>query len=179
MHVETGGEEIKLEYIWAAVYPDIKTGKRKNAEIVSGQGTPDVRIKMPGDRITVSVIIGGIREGCPVMASETVSYTRAAEAEMLKNFRGPIAKFDKTRIDKVLTALEHDPNARLYVFIGYKMNGPAARNREKEVFVMENFSKHGRNQITFSRIDEKSDVIQIWLLPTGADDPKYKANGGK
>jgi hypothetical protein len=44
---------------------------------------------------------------------------------------------------------------------------------------MDNFSKHGRNRITFSRIDEKGDVIQIWLLPTGADDPKYKANGGK
>jgi hypothetical protein len=173
VHVETDGEEIKLEYLWAAVYPDAETGKRKNAEIVSGQGTPDVRIKMPGDQITVSVIIGGIREGCPVMASETVSYTQCPAAVLLENFRGPIAKFDKARIDNILEALKDDPNARLYVFIGYKKAG-SANNREKEAFVMDNFSKHGRNRITFSPIDEKADILQIWLVPAGADDPKYQ-----
>jgi hypothetical protein len=179
VHVEPGGEEIKLEYVWAAVYVDVKTGKRKNAEIVSGQGTPDVRIKMPGDRITVSVIIGGIREGCPVMASETVSYTAAPEAEMLDDVRGPLEKFDRTRIDRVLTALKHNPNARLYVFIGYASNGRSKKSREKEAFVMENFSKYDRDRIKFSWIDEKIDVVQIWLLPAGAGDPKFKPKGSE
>ena len=96
----------------------LKRAKRKNAEIVSGQGTPDVRIKMPGDRITVSVIIGGIREGCPVMASETVSsHFWPSEAVLLEDFQGPIAKFDKARIDKVLTALEDRFHCDAFTFL--------------------------------------------------------------
>jgi hypothetical protein len=177
VHVETGGEEIKLEYIWAAVYPDVITGKRKKAEIVSGQGTPDVRIKMPGDRITVSVIIGGIREGCPVMASETVSYTPAAEAEMLEDFRGPVAKFDKARIEKIKAAQKNDPAAILYVLVGCKPAN-SAKCLEKKVFVMETFSKHERYRIVFSNVDE-SDVMQIWLVKPGTAYPKFKTPGGK
>ena len=44
---------------------------------------------------------------------------------------------------------------------------------------MDSFSKHERYRIMFSQIDEKADIMQIWLLPTGAVDPKFKANGGK
>jgi hypothetical protein len=177
VHVETGGEEIELEYLWAAVYPDAETGKRKNAEIVSGQGTPDIRIKMPGDRITVSVIIGGIREGCPVMVSETVSYILDPAAVLLEDFRGPIAKFDKARIEKINTALKENPDVRLYIFIGYASNGRSKKNREKEAFVMDNFSRHGRNRITFFDVDEKEHVLQIWLVPIGAHEPQFIPKG--
>jgi len=178
VHVETGGEEIELEYLWAAVYPDVKTGKHKNAEIVSGQGTPNVRIKMPGDRITVSVIIGGIREGCPVMASETVQAALSPTAVMLEDFRGPIAEFDKARIEKIIAAQKNDPAGILYVFVGYE-TAKAAKGAKKQAFALKFFSRYSRYPIVFSNVYEKGDVMQIWLVKYGTLSPKFNATGGK
>lgn len=178
VNVETGGEEIELEYLWAAVYPDYKTGKRKNAEIVSGQGTPDVRIKMPGDRITVSVIIGGIREGCPMMASETVSYTPAPEAEMLEEFTGPAARISKARLYELRYAfLNESPDSSLVIFIGSKGERGAAGMTGRRNFLVKHFSKHfPPDRITYVTLDVKEDIIQFWLVPAGASPPTFKRN---
>jgi hypothetical protein len=178
VHVETGGEEIKLEYLWAAVYLDVATGKYKNAEIVSGQGTPSVKVRYTEAGVTTSVIIGGIREGCPRMASETAWIDPAPDAVLLEDFRGPISKFDKARTEKIKAAQKNDPAAILYVLVGCKPAN-SAKCFEKKVFVMESFSKHERYRIVFSNVDEEGDVMQIWLVKPGTAYPKFKTGGGK
>lgn len=173
VHVETGGEEIKLEYIWAAVYKDAETGKRKIAEIVSGQDTPRAKFRMPGEDLTVSVIIGGIPEGCPMMASETVRVSLLPTEVLLEDFRGPLGNFDKARTEKIRAALRNHPGAILYVFVGYK-TAKSAKGAEKQAFVLKKFSNYSRYSIVFSNVDDKGDILQIWLVKNGTRPPKFE-----
>lgn len=181
VHVETGGEEVELEYLWAAVYQEWQTGTRKVAKIDSGQGTPNISIKMAGEGLTVSVIIGGIREGCPMMASETAWIIRPVRTRMLAEFDGPAARISKARLYELrYEFLNEAPDSRLVIFIASKGEKGAAGMTGRRSFLIKYFSKHlPPDRITYVAVDVKEDIIQFWLVPSGADPPRFKAGGGK
>lgn len=171
VHVETGGEDPELEFVWAAVFIDAATGKRNIGEILSGNGTHEITLKMPNGKLTVSVIIGGMPEGCPQMVSESIKLLPGKQAELLLSHTGPIEKLYKGKYLDIHYRLAPEPSARLLIYIGGTHRAAAA----KEVYIKKHLSRYrDLDGIKFIMTGPASDVVQFWLIPHGADEPEFK-----
>lgn len=150
-------------------------------EIIEGQGTTSIRVKLPvklDGVLTATVEVQGLPQNCPNKFSETLSRDLPPKAEKIDEFSGSISKIEKPRTDAIVKAIQDDPNAQLYILVGYKeKTSPQTKNkREKEisnVLVKENGIQADR--ITIIRVPADKDLTKIWLVPAGATPPYLEA----
>jgi hypothetical protein len=146
-------------------------------EIIEGQGTNSIRVKLPvrlDGGLTATVKVQGLPQNCPNAFSENVSGDSPPEAEKIDEFSGSISKIESSRIDAIVKAIQDDPNAQLYIMVGYKekTSSQAKNKREKEIsniLVKENEIQADR--ITIVRVPADKDLTKIWLVPAGATPP--------
>jgi hypothetical protein len=159
--VETGGTDLKLEYIWS-----VSTG-----EIISGQNTPSITVRFGNQGVTTTAEIKGLPEGCPNTASESGGCGLVYLAERLERFKGPITLADKPRFEKILEALRNDPSARVSVFIGYRT---ARELKEKKRIVVKYLGRFVPAAVTWVNVPAEVDLTEVWLVPLGARDPRVE-----
>lgn len=163
--VDTGGKELKIEYVWS-----ISAG-----EITSGQGTDTITVKAPNGSLTTTVEIKGLPEGCSSTFSEAVQWCgRLPQPELIETFRGAITAKDKARIEKLRSVMWNDPNAQYRFFVAGKDNAQIRANVQTIIKYLR-FPEDVR--VTFVQIAPGSEVTGFWRIPVGADDPKVSEDG--
>lgn len=170
VHVETGGEDPELKFVWAAIYIDAATRKRNIGEILSGNGTSEITLKMPNGKLTVSVVVGGVPEGCPQLASESIDLLPGRGAVLLESHAGPIEKLYNGRYLDIHYRLAAEPDARLLIYIGGKPRAAAV----KAAHIKKHLSRYRNlDGIKFVMTGPGSDVVQFWLIPAGGDELEF------
>ena len=166
VNVDTKGRDLKLEYVWSV----------SNGKIIEGQGTPTIKIEFLSD-VTANVEVKGFPPGCRNTDSETMSVDYAPEPIKIDGFSDSISKIEKSRIEKVVREIQNDPNAMLYIVVGYKGKTlpKATTKREREInniLVKENGINP--NRIKMVRELSKEASMQFWIVPAGASFPELK-----
>ncbi len=165
VNVDDKGRKQNLEYLWS-----VSAG-----EIISGQGTPGIEVRQPENaRLTVTVKVNGVPEGCPNISSETSSGCDGLPISVkLAQFDGATFIGNKLDLDKIVREMDDSPNDQLYIYFAYK-NEPAGKteqNRERRAVDYLADAIGGRERITIVRLFDGVDLAQFWRVPPGASNP--------
>jgi hypothetical protein len=156
--------ESKLSYKWT-----VSTGV-----IVDGQGTPTIRVRRGPDEPypTATVEIGGLADDCVKTASETGSDDSGItpRAKKLETFPLPfLSSINNQRFQSIADAISNDPTSQTYIFI------PARKEvRDALIARLDKVIGHPFDppRITLVETNTDNKIIEIWLVPPGADAPK-------
>lgn len=167
-HTSEKGQNLNFKYFWST----------SAGEIVSGQGTKNIEVKFPSNSgITVTIEVTGLPKGCPATASEIAIWDPALSPVKLAQFRGPSFTEDKRLSEDIAQAVKDYRDNQLYIIVGYKQNTDeeSVRTRERRVteFVLNSTPEinYDRSRITVVRYAGSVDVIEIWRVPPGAENP--------
>lgn len=166
--IDDKGKDLKLEYIWS-----VSSGK-----IVEGQGTEHVKIEQPQSAaLTVTIEVKGLPQDCPNTFSEHSIFDPLPKAEKINEFLGSISKIKKSRIDRIIKAIEDDQYAQLYIIVGHKEKVPPKTRTKKEQEISNLLVKKrgiSKNRITMVRTYSDRDLTQLWIVPASASSPKIE-----
>lgn len=165
--VDTKGKDLKLEYAWF-----IDAGK-----ILEGQGTQTVIVKQPeNNSLTITVNIKGFPDSCYSTASARSHWQPSPEATKLDQFSESISRIDKSRLEKITTAIRNEPSGQLYIITGFKKNTSLKSIKRKEQEIRNQLAKAEieKDRIVMMRIFAAVELTQFWLVPAGAKPPEIK-----
>lgn len=144
-------------------------------EIISGQGTPSITVRAPGQdgNVTASVEVGGLcAANCQNTASETAPVTGTTpEPTPVDEFGAAPDDDVKARIDNFYIELNNNPNAQGYI-INY--GTPAQiKKRVAQINKAINFRKYDKSRITLVDGGDQGTGVntKFWLVPQGATPP--------
>ena len=168
------GKEIELyspTYRWSATTGDIILGKdNRSVDLINAD--------LINKSLTVTVQIDGLPQGCPNVASETMSYDPPLQASKLFEIKGSLAEVSKSRFDEILSALNHDPVALLYVTIAAGNTSSTTVKRKRsdilKLFGSPAFRAVLQNgtSVVYVNSDKKDNKVAFWLVPPGANSPQ-------
>lgn len=163
VNIDEEATDLKLEYVWTI----------NEGEIISGQGTQAITVKLGADlRISASVEIKGLPEGCPNIFSETGIGDPVPEAVLIEEMSVFDQKIDSAKFDKLIDALKNDSNTTAYIII--HTNEKTSKERErKEKQIREYLAKKNvpKERIVIMKGGENKDLIRLWFVPLGARPP--------
>ncbi|MDQ6788781.1 MAG: hypothetical protein M3033_18420 [Acidobacteriota bacterium] len=170
IYTATIGKEVEnynVKYDWTVA----------NGKIIEGQGTLVAKVLQNdiAKNLTVTFEVSGLLPDCSNIASETMAIDLVApQAFLIKEFSAPIAQIEKAKIFEKLTALEDNPNSRLYIIFRHTKNTPQKIITRKERKLFDNLIKAGieRERITLIKDFANTESVQFWLVPAGATPPK-------
>lgn len=166
--VDSNGNELNIEYVWAV----------SGSEILEGQRTSKIGVRqVEGVNLTVSVEIRGLPKNCPNTASESSTLHVHYTPKKIDEFSGSVSKIEKDRSEKISKALIDDPTAQLYVFFSTGKNSSprSARKRSQEIsklLVRDNGIEAAR--ITMIEIHSNKELTQLWIVPAGSAPPEIQ-----
>lgn len=140
--------------------------------IVSGQGTPVIRVStagLAGTSVTATVDVGGCCADCPRQASETGSVDSNPEPIKTDEF-GDLKPDDiRGRLDNYFIELQNDPSSTGTVII----EGPKRRRDALERLVRNHisFRKFDASRISIVQGGEGEVKVTLWRVPAGATAP--------
>lgn len=144
-------------------------------EIISGQGTPSITVRAPGQdgNVTATVDIGGLcAANCPSTASETAPVTTTEVPSRPVDEFGAATDDDvKARVDNFFIELNNDPNAQGYI-INY--GTPAQiKKRVAQINKAINFRKYDKSRVVFVDGGDQGAGVntKFWVVPQGATPP--------
>jgi hypothetical protein len=156
--VDTKGEALKLEYLWST----------EAGEIVSGQGTNAITVKVSGVSISATVEIKGLPEGCPNLWTEHSIGDPSPQPELIESFKGPITAKDKARFEKINAAMREDQSAGYIFFVAGKDMRQIQANRDT---IIKYLRTPEDLRVTFVYLAAGTEVTEVWRVPPGANDP--------
>lgn len=146
-----------------------------SGEIISGQGTPTITVRAPGQdgNVTATVEVGGLcAENCPRSASETAPVTTPDVPSRAVDEFGAAPDDDvKARVDNFYIELNNDPNAQGYI-INY--GTPAQiKKRVAQINKAINFRKYDKSRVVFVDGGDQGTGVntKFWIVPQGATPP--------
>lgn len=164
--VENSGENT-LEYIWTSSI----------GEIIKGQGTPNITVKQLPEigNVTVTVEIKGLPEGCPNTGSEALGgHPVEAEAIQIDEFSISPNRIDKARLDYLISEMQRDPSAQIYIIEYFPPQTTDAAIKRKFKLLRDYISKIRKQDIsrfTFVKGNLDENKTRFWLVPAGATPP--------
>lgn len=163
--VDKKDRQLDIKYLWSV----------SSGEIVKGQGTPFLELRVSKGNLTITVEIKGLPEGCPNTVSETAACgLRPPEAVKMDTFTEPLSKIGASRIEAIKKSMLDNPNDVFLVFVGFgKGEGTEVkRKRADSLFDIINTGKGDGARIIFADVESAADFFQIWRVPPGANRPK-------
>ncbi|MEO6334906.1 MAG: hypothetical protein ABIO91_07990 [Pyrinomonadaceae bacterium] len=156
---------LTIQYLWS-----VSAGT-----IVRGQGTTAIEVRQPNELLTVTVEVSGLPQGCPHTASETAPWVSAPDAVKV----GVIRSLEKGRYEKEVATfvkeLEENPNNQGYIFFDHKEKATKTAMARKEKIMIDALARlwggFDRSRITIVRWNQGSDIVELWLIPPGAENP--------
>lgn len=146
--------------------------------IESGQGTSSIVVRTTSDManqsVTATVTLGGNREGCNCVNSdsETGVVADVVKPRLTDEF-GDLKPDDlKARIDNYYIELQNNPDAR-GVIVNY--GTPAqVRKRKADIIKAINFLKKDLGRVTFVDGPNTGEGVKtkLWIVPPGASEPE-------
>lgn len=146
-------------------------------EIISGQGTPSIRVQAPstsGGNITATVTIGGLDPdcNCATTDSETIGVADKPTASLVDEFGRAVDDDVKARVDNFYIQLNNNPTAQGYI-INY---GTPAQIRARRTQIMKaiNFRRYDASRVVFVDGPNTGTGVntKFYLVPAGADVPQ-------
>ena len=160
----------ELKYRWTTT----------DGDIVTGQGTQSIEIKwLQKSTITATVEVIGLPKECGATASETVHWDPPPEAVRV----GMIYSLETEKFEKLLKefsdGLASNPSNQGYIFIGSKPDSKENDLVTREKKLIDDLAKlmgssYDRSRLTLVRWGGKADLIELWRIPPGADNPTCK-----
>ncbi len=87
----------------------------KDGEIISGQGTSTIKIKMNLDSLAVEVKIKGLPPNCSDNVSESFVIDRPYPRKV-DEFSTSTSQIDKARLDNLILEIQNNPSIVAYIF---------------------------------------------------------------
>jgi hypothetical protein len=146
-------------------------------EIISGQGTPSIRVQttpdMAGRNVTATVTIGGLDPNCncATTESETAGVATVPRPDLVDEFGRAVDDDIKARVDNFYIQLNNNPTAQGYI-INY---GTPAQIRARRAQIMRaiNFRSYDQSRVVF--VDGPNTGMGVntrfYLVPAGAEIP--------
>lgn len=155
-----GGTQENITYEWTV----------SQGRIVSGQGTPVIRVSTEGlekTNVTARVTIGGLCPNCPNTAEETGSVGEKSGIRPFDEF-GPLPNDEvRGKLDNFFVALRNDPTATGYIVI----DGPKKDADKREALIRNHirFRKFDEKRITIVRGDTTATTVytRLYVIPAG------------
>ena len=163
--IDQKNRQLDIKYLWSV----------SSGEIVKGQGTSFIEVRVSEGNLTVTVKIKGLPEGCPNTASETAACgLRPPEAVKMDTFTEPLSKIGTSRIETIKKSILDNPNDIFLVFVGVGKDGgtEGKRRRVDSLFDAINTGKEDGVRIIFVDVESAADFFQIWRVPPGSNRPK-------
>jgi len=157
----------KLEFFWTT----------NSGKIIYGQGTSTVTVKRLTmlESLTVAVEIRGLLEGCPNTFSETLmGYCFKIEAIQIDEFSISPNRIDKARLDYLISEMQRDPSAQIYIIEYFPPQTTDAAIKRKFKLLRDYISKIRKQDIsrfTFVKGNLDENKTRFWLVPAGATPP--------
>lgn len=164
--VDAKGQALAIEYFWTT----------SSGKIVGGQGTPNIEVELPVFNILtlVTIKIKGFPDGCPNTAIESVPSCDGLPTPVkLDEFFDPALAGNKPALDKIVVAMNDNPNDQLYVFFAYKKGTlrKSMSNHQEKVFKYLTAAGLDGSRITFHSMENRVELVQFWRVPPGAGNP--------
>ncbi|MBA3634045.1 MAG: hypothetical protein H0W58_14730 [Acidobacteria bacterium] len=164
-----GAEKFNPQYKWTV----------RGGQIVEGQGTLILNVLQnnSGESLSATIEVIGLPKQCGNTATESLMcITPAPRPIQIDEISEPISQIDKARIDKIITALEDEPNAQLYVIAGFRKDTPQRLITREEQEIRNYLTKAEieKDRIALIRIFTEIELTQFWLVPAGANPPEVK-----
>ena len=152
--------------------------KTSTGRIVSGQGTLNLRVRFPENRLVQSLKatlrIEGLQAGCPSTASET--YTIAVdffEPVLFAEYRKMPAKQEREKLASAVAQGKEHPNDFLYIVMYFPTENRYANSRVSEV---ERFLtgplKLKNNEFKILKVIDSVELTKIYFVLPGGFDPQ-------
>jgi len=151
------------------------------AEIVSGQNTLFLGLRLPkdywGESVTASLEVRGLPEGCANTASETFAEAIDPGPELLDEF-SPIGdqKFNNAKAAAIARKMKDNPNSQLYLLIYFRPSTSAAAQAKQVAQIRSKLTKN--NQMDPSQVTvvkgflSNPSRLKIYLVPPGVVNPQ-------
>lgn len=158
-----------IEYLWTAI----------NGEIVSGQGTLSVRVRMPknmNSTLTVTIELVGLPKTCPNSASESAPLDCICAAILIDEFDIKASKIDEIRLRNSLRTNKLDPDDQLYVieYFPPAVSTGAIRRRQNKLraFLAKEIGRDIASVtiVTTEAVTDKASM-KVYRVPPGAPNP--------
>jgi hypothetical protein len=168
--VDTKGHEFAIQYFWT-----VSAGT-----IISGQGTTSIEVKPPENKsLTVTVEIKGLPDSCPATASETGIGDPSPEAIRIGVLFSLVSAESEKKLKEFASQVIKNPNNQAYVIIGTRAGAPALETVARERILSDKLGKligdpYDRPRITLVRWEGVADLIELWRVPPGAENPSCK-----
>jgi hypothetical protein len=165
------GKDYDLKYKWTT----------SSGEIVSGQGTPSIEVKFEkeGMGLTATAEVMGLPNDCGAMASEFIQWEAPIEPVRVGVIYSSEKGLSENKLKEFSDELEANPNNQGYIFIGSKPGAKSSELEAREKKLIEVLEKlmgrsYDRSRLTLVRQGGKADLIELWRIPPGADNPICK-----
>lgn len=156
-----------LTYIW----------ENTTGEIIKGQGTYLIEIKLPNDwtgDLTVSVEVKGFPEGCSNTFQDrlTVCFSKPY---IVSGFSTQSTKINKAELDNLIVELQNNPTAKAFIIEYFAQNTSQKMISEKirktrDYLVNVKGIDEDRFKITTFSLNENQ--TKFWIIPAGAIFPE-------
>jgi hypothetical protein len=169
----------RLETYTAAVSganQDLKYFWKVNAgEVKSGQGTRTIEVQRADSRLTVTVDIEGLPGGCPSSASDSSVLEYAPQPAKVGTLYSLEKGNSKKKLQEFADEIAKYPDNQAYIIFGSGANTSSSDVESRERKLLEYLTKlmnpFDRSRFTLVRSGGKADVIELWRIPPGADNP--------
>lgn len=163
VHLSEEAKQYKIKYVWAV----------DEGEIISGQGTPNVRIKTILDSLNVTVEIQGMPQNCPNTVGEGFVIDRP-HSIVIDEFSISVTRIDKARLDYLASHLINDPNFTGYIFEYYEKKNSKRAIKQKSQRIIDYLVKVKgikKNRIILQNISDEKNITRFFVVPPGAITP--------
>jgi len=156
-----------VTFAWEIPGAPIVSGK--NASVVRFATTPE----MNGTSVIAIVRIGGLPAHCTNTGSDFVGVGGGIGPIFLSKTDSLI--WESKQLLELFDQLEAFPNNQAYIYIGAKPE--TERHKEIESVIRESALRNGVDQarLTFVRELTTKEIIEIWRVPPGSDNPICRA----
>jgi len=165
VQIDIKGLHLDPQYVWS-----VSAG-----QILNGQGTTSIDVRQPDEALTVSVEVKGLPENCAIIASETIITDPRPQAMKVLEMPGGSPEAKHNDLDQLVDSLNNQPNTQLFILIGQPHHSCPVVIDSNERQITDYLLQHGINKerITIKYVNANVELMQFWLAPPGAENPRY------
>jgi hypothetical protein len=163
VHLSEEAKQYKIKYFWAV----------DEGEIISGQGTPTVKIKTIIDSLNVIVEIQGLPKNCLNTISDSFVIDRPY-SNLIDGFSISVSQIDKARLDNLAGYLTNNPTSTGYIFEYFKKKTSQRAIKQKSQRIIDYLVRVKgieKNMIVLQTISADKNLTRFFAVPAGAIPP--------
>lgn len=163
VHLSEEAKQYKIKYYWVV----------EEGEIISGQGTPTVKIKTILDSLNVTVEIQGLPQSCPNTFSDGFVIDRPHSIS-IEEFSISVTQIDKAKLDNLASYLINNPTSTGYIFEYFKKKTSQRAIKQKSQRIIDYLVRTKeieKNMIVLQNISADKNLTRFFAVPQGAMPP--------